>query len=239
VIFDSGTFRCYIVAVDTSDPAAARYELKDVADRAGVTPRTVHFYIQQGLLPPAGSPGPGARYSEAFLARLVLIRRLQREHRPLAEIRQRLAGLDDRALIELVTATSKDGGNAAPEKTSAIEYVRSVLGQSPPRSTGASPPPSAPPAASRTSWLRGLTSPLHALRVTHDEPPAFDLAPAAAAPSPSAPPAPAVPARSQWDRIVLAPDVELHIRRPLTREQNKRVERLLVAARQILQEDDV
>ncbi len=43
--------------------------------------------------------------------------------------------------------------------------------------------------------------------------------------------------RSQWDRIVLAPDVELHIRRPLTREQNKRVERLLVVAREILQEE--
>jgi DNA-binding transcriptional MerR regulator len=43
--------------------------------------------------------------------------------------------------------------------------------------------------------------------------------------------------RSQWDRIQLDPDVELHVRRPLSRIQNKRVERLVELARQILQED--
>ena len=45
------------------------------------------------------------------------------------------------------------------------------------------------------------------------------------------------PDRSQWDRISLAPDVELHIRRPLSRLQNRRVERLLAVARDILEED--
>jgi hypothetical protein len=43
--------------------------------------------------------------------------------------------------------------------------------------------------------------------------------------------------RSQWDRIILSTDVELHVRRPLTREQNKQVERLLDAARDIFQEN--
>ena len=38
------------------------------------------------------------------------------------------------------------------------------------------------------------------------------------------------------DRITLAPDVELHVRRPLASEQNRRVERLLEAARAIFQE---
>lgn len=47
---------------------------------------------------------------------------------------------------------------------------------------------------------------------------------------------PPVPERSQWERHVLTPDVELHLRRPLTREMNRRVERLLAAARDILQE---
>jgi hypothetical protein len=40
--------------------------------------------------------------------------------------------------------------------------------------------------------------------------------------------------RSQWDRIALTPDVELHVRRPLSRPDNKRVERLIAVARQIL-----
>ena len=51
---------------------------------------------------------------------------------------------------------------------------------------------------------------------------------ARAVPSPSAP---------SWERYVLAPDVELHVRRPLTRSQNRAVARLLEAARQLLEED--
>ena len=40
----------------------------------------------------------------------------------------------------------------------------------------------------------------------------------------------AVAPRSQWDRITLAPDIELHVRRPLAREDNRRLERLLEVA---------
>ena len=43
--------------------------------------------------------------------------------------------------------------------------------------------------------------------------------------------------RSQWERIVLVPDVELHIRRPLPRAQNKQVDRLVTIARELLEED--
>jgi hypothetical protein len=44
------------------------------------------------------------------------------------------------------------------------------------------------------------------------------------------------PIRAQWDRIAVSPDVEVHVRRPLTREQNRQVERLLEAARDIFEE---
>jgi hypothetical protein len=36
---------------------------------------------------------------------------------------------------------------------------------------------------------------------------------------------------------VLAPDVELHVRRPLTRPLNKQVDRLVTIARELLEED--
>jgi hypothetical protein len=55
-------------------------------------------------------------------------------------------------------------------------------------------------------------------------------------PSASAASAPSVSERSQWDRITLAPDVELHVRRPLTRDMNRRIEKLLDAARDLLKE---
>ena len=43
--------------------------------------------------------------------------------------------------------------------------------------------------------------------------------------------------KSTWERIRLSRDVELSIRRPLTREQNKRIDRLLEAARLIFSEE--
>ena len=54
--------------------------------------------------------------------------------------------------------------------------------------------------------------------------------------APMSSPSPSV--KSQWERISLAPDVELHVRRPLTREANRRVEKLLDLARHILQEEE-
>lgn len=67
--------------------------------------------------------------------------------------------------------------------------------------------------------------------------------PAAAMPTPAPPPPHATasasrePDRAQWERISLDQDIELHVRRPLTRHQNKRVERLISIARQLLQEE--
>lgn len=42
--------------------------------------------------------------------------------------------------------------------------------------------------------------------------------------------------RSSWERIDLTPDVQLHVRRPQTREQNRRIERLVEDARKLLTE---
>jgi len=44
-------------------------------------------------------------------------------------------------------------------------------------------------------------------------------------------------AKSTWERLRLSRDVELHIRRPLTRERNKLVDRLLDAAKNIFAEE--
>ena len=43
--------------------------------------------------------------------------------------------------------------------------------------------------------------------------------------------------RSQWERIALTEDFELHIRRPLSRDANRRLERLLEQARRIFEEE--
>jgi hypothetical protein len=63
--------------------------------------------------------------------------------------------------------------------------------------------------------------------------PAPDLA--ASAPGAIAePPTPRVPAdRSTWERLVISPDVELHVRRPLDRATNRRVDQLERIAREL------
>ena len=50
-------------------------------------------------------------------------------------------------------------------------------------------------------------------------------------------PEPAPMERSQWDRLALSPDIELHIRRPLGRAQQKGVDRLIAIARELLEEE--
>lgn len=66
------------------------YRLSELADAAGVPPRTVRYYIAQGLLPSPGRLGAGTRYGREHLDRLQLIRTLQDQGLSLAEIRERL-----------------------------------------------------------------------------------------------------------------------------------------------------
>ncbi|OGQ24063.1 MAG: hypothetical protein A2138_11255 [Deltaproteobacteria bacterium RBG_16_71_12] len=169
--------------------ATHELDLATLCQLTGVTVRTVRYYVQQGLLPSPGA-GPNARYGAVHLERLRLIRRMQREHLPLAEIRHRLASLDPTATAPQPAApqpAAAEGAAPRPGASLVEDYVRTVLG-------GAAPPMVSRPA---------LTSAL-------------------------------APTRSQWDRIALSPDVELHVRRPLSRDDNRRVEHLLEAAARIL-----
>ena len=208
-------------------PNEIAYSLQDLADLADVTPRTIRYYIAQGLLPSPEGAGPAARYAEGHLGRLRLIRQLQREHLPLAEIRARLTGLDDVTVQALLTP-----GDVAGPAESAIDYIRSVL-------LGSTPSAAAGPMALTPARHGAVVMPA----LLAEELPASaepEPAPQLMAPSLSAAPAPApvqTPDRSQWDRVTLAPDIELHVRRPLSRLQNKRVDRLIVIARQLLEEE--
>jgi DNA-binding transcriptional MerR regulator len=202
------------------------YSLADLCGLADVTPRTVRYYIAQGLLRSPGTSGPGARYDDGHLARLRLIRRLQREHLPLAEIRARLAALTD---DEAITQAE---GPAEPPVDSALDYVRGVLGGRALRTPAGPGRPSAamaPAAAMRlAASAADFAAPAPGRAATvlgRAEPP-----PAADEPRPA-------PDRSHWERYTLAPDVELHVRRPLTRSQNRAVTRLIETARQLLEED--
>lgn len=68
------------------------YGPDELADLAGVSRRTVRYYVQRGLLPAPAGLGRGKHYSKAHLARLIRIRELQAGGIPLEEIADRLDG---------------------------------------------------------------------------------------------------------------------------------------------------
>ena len=191
-------------------PITKRYSIADLARLADVTVRTIRYYQTEGLLDAPGAPGPGPKYDDRDFARLRLIRRLQREHLPLAEIRRRLEQLPAEAIEALA---EQPGEPEAAPADSALDYIRHIL------------EPRLGVADARAPFARSLA---RRVPVAAPEPPL-----AATQPTPE----PHPPERSQWERITLATDVELHVRRPLPRPLAKQVDRLVSIARDLLEED--
>ena len=175
------------------------YSLAELAQLADVTPRTIRFYVAQGLLPSPEAAGPRTTYTDEHLERLLLIKKLQSAGLPLATIR-----------AQLRTGTTDEPSRVAE---SAVDYIRGVLG------TGPAP---AAPAARSVQASRSVPPP--AAPATQQPPTQYDLQ------SPE-------PDRSQWDRVGITPDIEIHIRRPASRIDQKRVYRLIEFARQLFREE--
>ena len=64
------------------------YKVSELADKAGVTKRTIHYYISKGLLLPPEGNGVNSLYNDEHLERLLLIKKLQSEYMPLNKIRE-------------------------------------------------------------------------------------------------------------------------------------------------------
>ena len=112
----------------------------EFAAAAGVSARTVRYYIVEGLLPPPEGAGMGAMYGPAHLDRLGLILRLKDAYLPLREIRRQLTGLDDDQVRQRLREPETDatrarsrGAPAPPQKDavptmdpadSAVDYLQ-------------------------------------------------------------------------------------------------------------------
>ena len=64
------------------------YKVSELADKAGVTKRTIHYYISKGLLLPPEGNGVNSTYNQEHLERILLIKKLQSEYMPLNKIRE-------------------------------------------------------------------------------------------------------------------------------------------------------
>lgn len=64
------------------------YKVSELAEKAGVTKRTIHYYISKGLLLPPEGNGVNSLYNDEHLQRILLIKKLQGEYMPLNKIRE-------------------------------------------------------------------------------------------------------------------------------------------------------
>ena len=64
------------------------YKVSELAEKAGVTKRTIHYYISKGLLLPPEGSGVNSVYNDEHLNRILLIKKLQSEYMPLNKIRE-------------------------------------------------------------------------------------------------------------------------------------------------------
>jgi DNA-binding transcriptional MerR regulator len=152
----------------SSDPATHRLTLDQLCRMAGVTVRTVRYYIAEGLLPPPQGQGLAARYGELHLQRLRAIAALKERYLPLREIRRVLDGLDEEGIAHLAAgnpgrleepapaSSQRLAPEAGPESdasgSSAATYIEELLGR-----TLATPAPvqrAAEPAPPDRAWRR-------------------------------------------------------------------------------------
>ncbi|HEY3999194.1 MAG TPA: MerR family transcriptional regulator [Candidatus Xenobia bacterium] len=129
------------------------FSIEELTEQVGIPVRTLRYYIAEGLLPGPGSRGKGARYGREHLSRLRAIRRLVEQHVPLAEIRERLAGLGQNEVERLA---------AGADQPTARAWLESLL------HAGVPPPPPPPASPAAETWRRRQLRPGVELMVRSD-----------------------------------------------------------------------
>lgn len=191
--------------------------ISELAERTGVSTRTIRYYVEQGLLPQPEIQGKYAVFNEDYLIRLKLIKYLKDAYLPLREIKRKLETLmvpemhdlvrkfeldPVRALAELDIYPAERSRNLTPtddeEESSenAHDYIQRTLNRKP--------------------------------AVVRERPVMFQ---AAAMPAPKSA---LEPVSESWQRVDLAPGVELNIRQPQPQSMRVKLEEVIKMARKIL-----
>lgn len=202
--------------------------ITELAALADVTPRTVRYYVAEGLLPPPHGSGQQRVYTAEHVARLKAIRYLKDAFLPLSEIRQRLEKMTPDDIARLI----EEGPPPAP--SSALDYLAAVMPEALPRrlrelQSTTVPPPATPAAAPRPDQPEDSRS-------VQPSPTLFSqiarrISPKAAEASVAKP-----ESDTTWRRIVLAPDVELHYQPQGDRGREGTIERIIQFAAKVLNE---
>jgi len=99
------------------------FTLAELARRAGVSARTVRYYIQRGLLRAPEFRGPDTQYDESHLLHLQAIRALQEAYRPLDAIATELHGKSAEQLRALAAGHAPAAGRAPERREVAADHA--------------------------------------------------------------------------------------------------------------------
>jgi len=192
--------------------------IHQLAKQAGISVRTIRYYIEEGLLPQPPSKGRYSSYSRIYLDRLELIRRLKESYLPLKEIRLIMSSLSDddvrRRLREAPPTSPRfsDQLKAVPPPAKpgarALEYIDQVMEDQTKYSTKGTTKEPHPAITWKQDYSIKKT-------FTLGEPP------------------PATPEAEEWQRIPLAPGVELHLRKPLDPAVQRLVQQVIYYAKRV------
>lgn len=210
-----------------------QWSLLELTQAAGVSVRTVRYYIAEGLLPPADASGPRASYNQVHLDRLRLIDQLKANYLPLKEIRRRLSSLTDEEVHDLVTAQSDANRPDSPTDQSrdrASDYIARLLSPAPQQRRPAPAPAQPPRPAPRLSRLAEDTQPALDLDADLPTPPA---APPLFAPNEGVQTSPPRPDPTSWRRVQLTDDAELLIRDDVYQRKRDRIDWLIDWAKKV------
>jgi DNA-binding transcriptional MerR regulator len=94
------------------------FDIQKLVRESGIPRRTIHFYVQQGILPPPQGAGLAAFYTEDHLLRLRLVPVMRQEGLRLDEIRERLAKMTPEEMRQVVEKST----NLKPE--AAVPYPK-------------------------------------------------------------------------------------------------------------------
>jgi len=112
--------------------------ISELAERAGVSVRTIRFYISEGLLPAPQAHGRYSVYDEEYLTRIELIKLLKNAYLPLKEIKRMVESLSREEIESMLHQLSEP--TSSPKASSHLSSpVSAPAPKAPPENTGASP----------------------------------------------------------------------------------------------------
>ena len=194
--------------------------IHELAERAGISVRTIRYYIEEGLLPQPNYQGKYSYYDLNYLDRLELIRRLKESYLPLREIREIMRSLTDAEVrlklseqpVSSRTSTIKEQTLAQPTKKpgeNALRYINRLMDdQTRYKTKGTSDKSESKFIGHNENYL--LQSPVS----SQNESPEYHE-------------------EETWQRITLAPGVELHLRHPLDPNVQGRVQQVINYAKRM------